>query len=195
MRYLQLGKTTLTVSEFGFGCIPIIRLSQADAVKVLRHAFERGITYFDTVNAYRDSEEKIGIAFEGMRDRVVIATKSLKRNADGVTEHLENSLRMLRTDYIDLYQFHQIAQEKDWQEVTGASGALEAVMKCSALREPIPRESKGGFTYAILHKNTQTLLRNRPACEKNVRLHSEVVAPSAMRVFFFFCLSILSLIQ
>jgi uncharacterized protein len=129
MRYVKLGKTELTVSECGFGCIPIIRLPKEDTVKVLRHAFEKGITYFDTANAYRDSEEKIGMAFTCMRDKVVIATKSLLRSAEGITGHLENSLRMLQTDYIDLYQLHQIAQEKDWQEATGPSGALEAAMK------------------------------------------------------------------
>jgi aryl-alcohol dehydrogenase-like predicted oxidoreductase len=56
MKYVKLGKTELTVSECGFGCIPIIRLPKEDSVKVLRHAFERGISYFDTANAYRDSE-------------------------------------------------------------------------------------------------------------------------------------------
>jgi hypothetical protein len=132
MKYVKLGKTDLTVSECGFGCIPIIRLPKEDAVKVLRHAFERGVTYFDSANAYRDSEEKIGLAFSNMRYKVVIATKSLMRSAEGITGHMENSLRMLRTDYIDLYQLHQIAQEKDWQEATGPSGALEAVMKAKA---------------------------------------------------------------
>ena len=72
MKYVQLGKTALTISECGFGCIPIIRLSKEEAVKVLRHAFDRGITYFDTANAYRDSEEKIEMAFNGMRDKVVM---------------------------------------------------------------------------------------------------------------------------
>ena len=129
MKYVKLGTTELTVSEFGFGCIPIIRLPKDDTVTVLRHAFERGITYFDTANAYRDSEEKIGMAFAGMRDKVVIATKSLMRSAEGLAAHLENSLRMLQTEYIDLYQLHQIAQEKDWREATGPNGALEAVMK------------------------------------------------------------------
>lgn len=132
MNYLQLGRTGLTVSECGFGCIPIIRLGNDEAIRVLRHAFDRGITFFDTANAYRDSEEKMGQAFAGMRDKVVLATKSLLRSAEGVTGHLENSLRMLRTDYLDLYQLHQIAQEKDWQEVTGPGGALEAVMKAKA---------------------------------------------------------------
>jgi predicted aldo/keto reductase-like oxidoreductase len=132
MRYLKLGKTDLTVSECGFGCIPIIRLPRDEAVNVLRHALERGITYFDTANAYRDSEEKIGTAFAGMREKAVLASKTLMRDAEGATAQLENSLRMLRTDHLDLYQLHQIAQEKDWQEVTGPAGALEAVTKAKA---------------------------------------------------------------
>ena len=90
MRYVKLGKTELMVSECGFGCIPIIRLPKADTVKVLRHAFEKGITYFDTANAYRDSEEKIGMAFAGMRDKVVIATKSLMRRAERITDHVHS---------------------------------------------------------------------------------------------------------
>jgi uncharacterized protein len=132
MKYVTLGRTDLTVSELGFGCIPIIRFPKDDSVKVLRHAFERGITFFDTANAYRDSEEKIGIAFAGMRENVMLASKTLKRGAEGAMAHLENSLRMLRTDYLDLYQLHQIAQEKDWHEVTGPAGALEAIMKAKA---------------------------------------------------------------
>lgn len=132
MKYVTLGKTDLTISEFGFGCIPIIRYAKDDAVRVLRHALECGITFFDTANAYRDSEEKMGIAFAGKRDKVVLASKTLKRRAEEASGHLENSLRMLQTDHLDLYQLHQIAQEKDWQEVTGPSGALEALMRAKA---------------------------------------------------------------
>jgi predicted aldo/keto reductase-like oxidoreductase len=132
MRYVKLGKTDLTVSEFGFGCIPIIRLAKDDSARVLRHAFERGITFFDTANAYRDSEEKIGAAFAGMREKVVLASKTLRRRAEAAMEHLENSLRMLKTDCLDLYQLHQVAQEEDWLEVAGPAGALEAVMKAKA---------------------------------------------------------------
>ena len=129
MRYLELGKTSLKVSEVGFGGIPIIRLDTDTAVKVLRRAVERGITLYDTANAYRDSEEKMGLAFRGMRDRVVIATKTLRRDAAAATEQLENSLRMLRSDYIDLFQLHQIAREEDFQAVTSPGGALEAAVK------------------------------------------------------------------
>ncbi|HVN72123.1 MAG TPA: aldo/keto reductase [Desulfomonilia bacterium] len=129
MRSILLGKTGLTVSELGFGGIPIIRLDFDSAVRVVRRACERGITIFDTANAYRDSEAKIGSALEGMRDKVILATKTLRRDAEGALEQLENSLRMLRTDYIDIYQLHQIAQDRDWEIASGPSGALEALIK------------------------------------------------------------------
>ena len=60
MRYQQLGKTGLEVSELGFGGIPILRLESGEAEKIIRHAFDRGITFYDTANAYRDSEAKMG---------------------------------------------------------------------------------------------------------------------------------------
>ena len=79
MRHFELGTTGMMVSEVGFGGIPIIRLDTDAAVRVLRRAYDRGITLYDTANAYRDSEEKIGRAFQGMRDKVVIATKTIRR--------------------------------------------------------------------------------------------------------------------
>ncbi|MZP30096.1 aldo/keto reductase [Heliobacterium undosum] len=129
MNLRRLGKTGLTVSELGFGAIPIIRLDTAEAIKVLRRAYERGITFYDTANAYRDSEDKIGQAFQGMRDKVVIATKTGLRDGKGALAHLENSLRMLRTDYIDLYQLHQVSQDRDWEALTAPGGAMEVLVK------------------------------------------------------------------
>ena len=150
MRYRKLGKTNLNISEVGFGGIPIIRLNKDTAVKVLRCAYERGITFYDTANAYRDSEEKIGCAFEGIREKVVIATKTIQRGAQGAAKQLENSLRMLRTDYIDLYQLHQIAQEKDLVAVTAPGGALEAVVKAK-------KEGKVRFIGATSHNLSMAL--------------------------------------
>ena len=97
MRYTTLGKTRLEVSEVGFGCIPIIRLSTEEAVKVLRRAYENGITLFDTANMYLDSEEKMGLAFAGIRSRLVLATKTLKRDRAGAEAgyRLVESLRLL----------------------------------------------------------------------------------------------------
>jgi uncharacterized protein len=129
MKYLKLGKTGLEVSEFGFGAIPIIRLSMADAVTVLRRAYDSGVTLFDTANMYLDSEEKIGQAFDGLRNRLIIATKTIKRDRAGAEADIDLSLRRMRTDYIDLYQIHQVSLESDYNAITGSDGALEAVYR------------------------------------------------------------------
>jgi uncharacterized protein len=129
MRYTLIGKTGLEVSEVGFGCIPIIRLSTDDAVMVLRRAYDRGITLFDTANMYLDSEEKIGQAFEGLRGNLVLATKTLKRDRAGAEADIDLSLKRMRTDYIDLFQIHQLSLESDYQAVTGPGGALEAISR------------------------------------------------------------------
>jgi len=129
MRHRLLGKTGLKVSEVGFGCIPIIRLTMSEAILVLRRAQERGITLFDTANVYLDSEEKIGRAFQGLRPHVVLATKSIKRDRLGLEGDLEQSLRLLKTDYLDLFQLHQVSQEEDFQALTAKDGALEAALR------------------------------------------------------------------
>ncbi len=129
MRYIMLGKTGLEVSEVGFGAIPIIRLSATEAVMVLRRAFDHGITLFDTANMYLDSEEKIGLAFNGIRSRIVLATKTFKRDRAGAEADIDLSLRRLRTDHIDLLQIHQLSLTRDYEAVTGPDGAMEAVFR------------------------------------------------------------------
>jgi uncharacterized protein len=129
MRYFNLGNTDLKVSEVGFGAIPIIRLSFAEAGRVLRRALDRGVTLFDTAHMYVDSEEKIGQALAGLRPQVVLASKTMKRDGQGARQDLELSLQRLRTDYLDLYQLHQVSQETDLQAITGPGGALEAVRR------------------------------------------------------------------
>ena len=123
MNYISLGKTGLKVSAVGFGGIPIIRLQTDEAVKVLRCAFDQGITFYDTANMYRDSEAKIGQALSHVRDKIIIATKTTQRNAAGFRQHLEGSLKMLKTDYIDLYQFHQVANDEEWGKIIKDGGA------------------------------------------------------------------------
>jgi len=129
MRYLDFGRTGLKVSELGFGGIPILRLAADEAVGILHRAFDRGITLFDTANAYATSEDKMGRAFAGRRDKIVLATKTMKRDAAGAAEHLENSLRLLRTDYIDIYQLHQVSREEDWRAIIGPGGAMEVLVR------------------------------------------------------------------
>ncbi|MBQ4486958.1 MAG: aldo/keto reductase, partial [Oscillospiraceae bacterium] len=106
MKNITLGKTGITTPQNAFGALPIQRVSTDDAVKLLRRAYDGGMTFFDTARAYSDSEEKVGIAFEGMRDKVFIATKTGAADPKTFREHLETSLRLLKTDYIDIYQLH-----------------------------------------------------------------------------------------
>ena len=106
---IQLGKTGLRVEKNGFGCLPIQRISQKDAAYLLHKAVDGGMNYFDTARNYSDSEEKMGYAFAGMRDKVILATKSHAKTGAEMKEHLETSLRNLRTDCIDVYQFHNPA--------------------------------------------------------------------------------------
>ena len=107
MKTVVLGKSGLVATKPSLGCLPLQRCDKDYAVKLLRAAYEGGIRFYDTANAYTDSEEKIGLALSDVRSDIVIATKSAARDKAGVLAHIENSLRMLKTDYIDLFQFHQ----------------------------------------------------------------------------------------
>ena len=109
MTRIQLGSTGITIEKNGFGCLPIQRISKEDAAYLLHKAVDGGMTYFDTARAYSDSEEKVGCAFAGMRDKVVIATKTGAQTAGDMWKDLETSLEKLGTDYIDVYQFHNPA--------------------------------------------------------------------------------------
>lgn len=106
MEYTRFGSTGMEVSRTGFGALPIQRISDDDAVEILHSAFDAGITFYDTAIGYPTSERKLGIAFAGKRDKIVITTKSPAKDGKTLMENLEQSLRDLKTDYIDVYQFH-----------------------------------------------------------------------------------------
>ena len=106
MVQVTLGKTGITVEKNSFGALPIQRISKEEAVKLLRKAYDHGVTFFDTARFYTDSEEKVGEAFKGMREKVYIATKTGATTAEGFWKDLHTSLNNLQTDYIDIYQFH-----------------------------------------------------------------------------------------
>ncbi len=106
MREITLGKTGITVPQNAFGALPIQRVTLGTAVYLLRAAYAGGMRFFDTARAYSDSEKKVGIAFEGMRDKIVLATKTHAKTAEEFWTDLNTSLELLKTDYIDLYQFH-----------------------------------------------------------------------------------------
>ena len=109
MAKVTLGTTGIIVEKNAFGALPIQRISREEAVKLLRKAYDHGVTFYDTARFYTDSEEKVGEAFEGIREKVYIATKTGAADAEGFWKDLQISLGNLRTDYIDLYQFHNPA--------------------------------------------------------------------------------------
>lgn len=106
MMNVTLGRTGIVVNRNGFGALPIQRLSHEEAVKLLRKAYNNGINFFDTAKVYSDSEYKLGLALSDVRDEIFIATKTMGKNVEEFWSDLDNSLKMLKTDYIDIYQFH-----------------------------------------------------------------------------------------
>lgn len=124
MNTIRLGRSELMVTKTAFGALPIQRISTAEAVKLVRRAYEGGINYFDTANMYTDSEEKLGLALKDVREKVIISTKSAATDKQGAMAHIENSLRHL--GYIDLFQFHNPAVLPDISDPNGAfAAALE----------------------------------------------------------------------
>jgi len=106
---VTLGKTGITVNKNGFGALPIQRISEEDAVKLIRKAYDAGINFYDTARYYSDSEVKLGAALEGIRENVIIASKTGAQTAEGFWKDLETTLTNLKTDYLDIYQFHNPA--------------------------------------------------------------------------------------
>ncbi|MEA4824150.1 MAG: aldo/keto reductase [Clostridiaceae bacterium] len=125
MEYIKLGRTGLMVSSTSFGALPIQRISFDDAAALIHQALTGGINYFDTANAYTDSEEKLGAALAGVpRDSYVISTKSGAKTYEGVLAHIELSLRRLRTDYIDILQLHNPGVLPDSNDPQSSYAAL-----------------------------------------------------------------------
>ena len=106
MNMITLGSTGIQVVQNGFGALPIQRDSKEVAVKIVRRAYEGGMRFFDTARAYSDSEEKVGEALHDVRDNLYIATKTMAQTPEEFWKQLETSLQLLKTDYIDIYQFH-----------------------------------------------------------------------------------------
>lgn len=110
MDKMRLGKTNLEVNKNGFGALPIQRCNMAEAVEILKKAYENGINFYDTAHFYTDSEEKMGNAFEDIpREDIYLASKTAAETPEVFWSDLETSLKSMKTDYLDLYQFHNIS--------------------------------------------------------------------------------------
>lgn len=129
MESVRLGSTDIVVQKNGFGALPMQRVTKDQAVALVRKAYEGGITFFDTARAYTDSEEKLGEALMGIRDKVFVATKTAAATAEGFWKDLEQSLTYLKTDYVDIYQFHNPAF---CPKPGDGTGLYEAILEAKA---------------------------------------------------------------
>jgi len=128
LKYRELGNTDLQVSSIGFGGVPINRICTDRAVRTMHRAFDLGINFIDTARSYGDSEEKIGKALNRYpsHNNIILASKSKVRSAVKMKDEVDRSLRAMNTDYIHLYQIHDL-RENDLDKVTAPGGALEAL--------------------------------------------------------------------
>ncbi len=144
MIYKQLGKTGLKVSVVGFGGIPVQRTDKDGAKEAIIKSEQLGINYIDTARGYTVSEEFIGYALEGRRKNWIIATKSMCRDFDSMEKDIQISLNNLRTDYIDLYQVHNIKDMQQYEAIFSENGAYKALLKAK-------EEGKIGHIGATFH--------------------------------------------
>ena len=182
-RVLPLGGSGFRVTEIAFGGIPIRRLDAAEAVRVVQHCLDRGISFIDTARGYGASEELIGKAIRGRRDQVVLASKSHAQDAAGIRAELETSLRTLGIDCIDLYQLHNVSDDAQYEHLMGPGGAFEGVVKAQeiglvreigitshSLRMALKAAKSGLFTSIMVPFNfisTEAAEHLIPLCEEN----------------------------
>ena len=131
MEYRILGKTGLKISRMGFGGIPIQKIDAAGTRELMLKLREAGVNYIDTARGYTVSESYLGEALDGIRQDFILATKSMARDKDGFAKDVDTSLANLRTDYIDLYQFHNPSLAQ-LEQIIAPGGALEAALEAKA---------------------------------------------------------------
>lgn len=131
MEYKALGKTGLEISRLGFGGIPIQKIDAEGTKALIGDMIKEGINFIDTARGYTVSEEYLGYALEGVREKFVLATKSMARTKEAMAKDIDISLNNLRTNYIDLYQVHN-PSAADLKAVTASGGALEALFEAKA---------------------------------------------------------------
>lgn len=127
MDYRLLGKTGLAVSFLGLGGLPLQRIPEKEAVRIVELCLDRGLNFIDTARSYGDSEQKIGKAVSGRRDKVVLASKSRVTSYQEMRQEIERSLAAFATDYLDLYQCHNINTKDRLEQIMAPGGALEAL--------------------------------------------------------------------
>jgi aryl-alcohol dehydrogenase-like predicted oxidoreductase len=129
MERRAFGATGVRLSVIGFGGIAVMNTEPVEAAKIVAEAVDRGIDYFDVAPSYGNSQDRLGPALEPYRKKVFLACKTGKRTAAEAEKELENSLRALRTDHFDLYQFHAVKTMEEVETILGPGGAMELFVK------------------------------------------------------------------
>lgn len=192
----ELGKTGVEVSAIAMGGIVVMNLPQSEADRMVRWAYDNGITYFDVAPTYGDAEERLGPALKGLRDKVFLACKTEKRDKQGAAEALRQSLRRLQTDHFDLYQLHALRTKGDVEQALGPNGAMEAIWEAkeqglirfvgfSAHSEEaaLMALERYSFDTMMLPVNFASLLKNgfgRKVLDKAKEMGAAVIAIKAM---------------
>lgn len=127
----RLGKTGERLSIIGLGGIVVVGHEQEEATRIVREAYDVGVNYYDVAPSYADgeAEEKLGVALQGIRNRVFLACKTARRDREGADAELRQSLKRLRTDYFDLYQLHAITSLQDVEQAFARGGAMEVLQE------------------------------------------------------------------
>ncbi len=129
MRTITLGRTGFTVSAVGLGGIQFSKITKRETARVIGTAREHGINFFETAYGYFDSEEKVGFGLRGRRDGAILASKTGARDGKTFAAHIDESLRRLRTDMIDIYQFHGVDSREALDQVMRRRGPFDAANK------------------------------------------------------------------
>lgn len=154
MRLRRLGKTELMVSEIGFGGIPIQRVTQEETNAIIKACHEAGVRFIDTARGYTNSEELLGNALKGLRQDFILATKTMSRDYEGMKKDIDTSLRLLQTDYIDLYQCHNIRTQEQYDLLmnTGGYRALQEAKAEGKIRHIGVTSHSADFLMTIVDK-------------------------------------------
>ncbi len=158
-KFTKLGRTNLEVATISFGGIPIQRDSIENTKEVVDKLEEYGINYIDTARGYTVSEEYLGAALKGRREKFILATKSMARDYEGMKKDVQISLDNLQTDYIEIYQFHNV-KAVDLDTVFGENGAYKALKEAKEAK-------KIGFIGATFH--------NVDAMEKAIDNYGDII--------------------
>jgi len=125
----ELGRTGRWLSPIGFGGIIVMNVTLAEAARYVGEAFERGVNYFDVAPSYGNAQERLGPALKPYRERVFLAGKTAERGAAAARKELHESLRLLRTDHLDLYQLHGLTSREEVEQAFAKGGAMEALLQ------------------------------------------------------------------